>query len=67
MQCESEITRMKKSKIEICSLDFLLFAYEQRLEEEEMLDEGYIESFERLSVAEMRECYAGYLRGLASD
>ncbi len=51
-------------KIRICSLDFLIYAHELRLEEEELLDEGYIEAHERLSKAEMRKCYEDYLRSL---
>ena len=53
-------------RIKICSLDFLMFAQERRLEEDEMLDEGFMEEYERLSIAEMRSSYAEYLRGLAS-
>ena len=51
-------------KIRICSLDFLIYAHELRLEEEELLDEGYMEANERLSKAEMRKCYEDYLRSL---
>ena len=53
-------------RIKICSLDFLMYAQERRLEEDEMMDEGYMEASERLSVAEMRKSYAKYLRDLAS-
>ena len=55
---------MKRQKIKICSLDFLMFAYERRLEEEELLDEGYIEECERSSYYEMRRSYVEYLREL---
>jgi len=57
---------IKRQKIEFCSLDFLMFAYEQRLEEEELLDEGAMEEWECSSVDEMRKSYAKYLRSLAS-
>ena len=64
------IANKKKSKnmrrIKICSLDFLMYAQEVRLEEDEMVDEGYMEDHERLTVAEMRRSYAEYLRDLAS-
>ena len=53
-------------RIRICSLDFLMYAHEVRLEEDEKLDEGYMEDYERLSLAEMRQSYAEYLRDLAS-
>ena len=53
-------------RIRICSLDFLMYAHEVRLEEDEKLDEGYMEDYERLSLAEMRKSYAEYLRDLAS-
>ena len=56
----------KRQKIEFCSLDFLLFAYERRLEEEELLDEGTMEEWECSSIDEMRQSYAEYLRDLAS-
>ena len=55
---------MKRQKLKICSLDFLMFAYERRLEEEELLDEGYIEECERSSYSEMRRSYVEYLREL---
>ena len=55
---------MKRQKIKICSLDFLIFAHERRLEEEELLDEGYIEECERSSYSEMRRSYVEYLREL---
>ena len=57
---------MKKEKVVICSLDYLMFAYERRLEEDELMDEGCMEEYERLSTAEMRRSYAKYLRDLAS-
>lgn len=56
----------KRQKIEFCSLDFLMFVYEQRLEEEELIDEGSMEEWECSSVDEMRKGYAKYLRSLAS-
>jgi hypothetical protein len=43
-----------------------MYAHEVRLEEDEMMDEGYMEASERLSVADMRRSYAEYLRDLAS-
>lgn len=46
---------MKRKRIEICSLDFLMFAYERRLEEEELMDEGGMEVCERASVYEMKK------------
>ena len=55
-----------KRRIEVCSLDYLMFAYERRLEEDELLDEGYMEACDRLSAAEMRKIYVEYLRDLAS-
>lgn len=54
-------------RIKICSLDFLMYAHERRLEEDEMVDEGYMEDQERLTIAEMRRSYAEYLRDLASE
>ena len=53
-------------RIKMCSLDFLMYAQEVRLEEDEMVDEGYMEDHERLTVAEMRRSYAEYLRDLAN-
>ena len=55
---------MKRNRVEIYSLDFMLFAYERRLEEDEMVDEGYLEEYERLSVSEMRRSYAESLKNL---
>ena len=55
---------MKHQKIEFFSLDFLMFAHERRMEEEELLDEGYIEECERSSYSEMRKSYVEYLREL---
>ena len=46
---------MKRRRIEICSLDFLMFAYERRLEEEELMDEGRMEWCERASAYEMKK------------
>lgn len=57
---------MKKERIKIYSLDFLMFAYERRLEEDEMMDEGYMDESDRLSAADMRRSYAKYLKDLAS-
>ena len=54
-------------RIKMYSLDFLMYAQEVRLEEDELMDEGYMESYERLSVADMRRSYAEYLRDLASE
>lgn len=51
-------------RIKIYSLDFMMYAQERRMEEDEMMDEGYMEESERLSVSEMRESYAEYLRDL---
>ena len=58
---------MKTRRIKLYSLDFIMYAQEVRLEEDEMVDEGYLEDYERLSVADMRKSYAEYLRGLASE
>ena len=52
-------------RIKIFSLDFLMYAQERRWEEDEMMDEGYMEESERLSLTEMRRSYAKYLRDLA--
>ena len=41
-----------------------MYAHERRMEEDEMMDEGYMEESERLSVSEMRDSYAEYLRDL---
>lgn len=48
---------MKRKRIEICSLDFLMFAHERRLEEEELMDEGRMEVCERASVYEMKQYF----------
>ena len=48
---------MKRKGIEICSRDFLMFAYEHRLEEEELMDEGRMEWCERASVYEMKKYF----------
>jgi hypothetical protein len=53
---------MKQEKVEICSLDFLMFAYERRVEEEELVDEGYMEDWERSSYSQMRKSYIEFLR-----
>ena len=55
---------MEHQKIEFFSLDFLMFAHERRMEEEELLDEGCIEECERSSYSEMRRSYVEYLREL---
>jgi hypothetical protein len=52
---------MKRRRIEICSLDFLMFAYERRLEEEELMEEGRMEVCERASYHELRESFNDYL------
>lgn len=57
---------IKMERIKVCSLDFLMYAQEVRLEEDELMDEGCMEECERLSVADMRRGYAKYLRDLAS-
>ena len=57
---------MKRNRIEVYSLDYMMFVHERRLEEDELLDEGIMEECDRLSVAEMRTSYAKYLRDLAS-
>ena len=54
-------------RIKMYSLDFLMYAQEIRLEEDEMMEEGYIDDYERLSVAEMKRGYAEYLRDLANE
>ena len=56
---------MKQKKGEICSLDYLMFAYERRVEEEELIDEGYMEDWERSSYYQMRKSYIEFLRELA--
>ena len=48
---------MKRRRIEICSLDFLMFAYERRLEEEELMDEGRMEWCERASAYEIKKSF----------
>ena len=55
---EQEMGRLKAQE------DFRL--EQQRLEEEELLDEGAMEEWECSSVDEMRKSYAKYLRSLAS-
>ena len=54
-------------RIKIYSLDFLMYAQEVRLEEDELKDKGYMDDYERLSVAEMKKGYAEYLRDLANE
>ena len=54
-------------RVKFYSLDFLMYAQEVRLEEDEMMDEGYMDEYERLSLADMRRNYAEYLRNLASE
>ena len=58
--------KMNKKRIVVYSLDFLMYANERRLEENELMEEGCMDEYERLSVAEMRRSYAEYLRDLAS-
>lgn len=52
-------------KVEIYSLDFLMYAHEVRLEEDELMDEGRMDGASRTSPAEMRRRYVRYLRNLA--
>lgn len=47
----------KRQRIELFSLDFLLYAYERRLEEEELMDEDRMEVCERASYYELRESF----------
>ena len=54
-------------RIKMYSLDFLMYAHEVRLEEDVLMDEGYMEDYERLSVAEMKRSYAEYLSDLANE
>ena len=54
----------RRKRIEICSLDFLIYAYERKLEEEEMMDEGRMEVCERSSYYELRESYNEFLMEL---
>ena len=54
----------RKERIEICSLDFLIYAYERRLEEEEMIEEGCMEVCERSSYYELRKSYNEFLMEL---
>ena len=49
------------------SLDFLMYAQEVRLEEDELMDEGYIDNYERLSVAEIRRRHEEYLRDMINE
>jgi hypothetical protein len=63
---ESTKSEKEMKRIKVCSLDFLMYAQEVRLEEDELMDEGCMEECERLSVADMRRSYAKYLRDLAS-
>ncbi len=48
---------MKQRRIKMYSLDFLMFAYEKRVEEEEMIEDGRMEAWERCSMYELRESY----------
>ena len=52
-------------KIVFYSLDFMMYTHERRMEEDEMMDEGSMDEWERLSLDEMRKSYAKYLRDLA--
>lgn len=54
-------------RIKMYSLDFLMYAQEVRWEEDELMDEGYMDDFERLSVAEIRRKYDEYLRDLVNE
>ena len=58
-----EINVMRRVKM--YSLDFLMYAHEVRLKEDELMDEGYMDDYERLSEAELRKRYNKYLRDLA--
>lgn len=49
-------------RIKVYSLDFMMYAHEVRLEEDELMDEGRMDEASRLSPAEMRRSYARYLR-----
>ena len=60
----NKVKTMKQEKVEVCSLDFLMFAYERRVEEEELIDEGVMEDWERSSYYQMRKSYVEYLREL---
>ena len=51
----------RRQRITTCSLDFLIYAYERRLEEEEMIEEGSMEVCERSSYYELRESYNEFL------
>ena len=66
MKSEKNKKMSMKRRIEVCSLDYMMFAYERRLEEDELMDEGFMDECDRLSVAEMRKSYVEYLRDLAS-
>lgn len=52
-------------RVKMYSLDFLMYAHEVRLKEDELMDEGYMDDYERLSEAELRKRYNKYLRELA--
>ena len=54
----------RRQRITTCSLDFLIYAYERRLEEEEMIEEGCMEVCERSSDYELRESYNEFLMEL---
>ena len=51
-------------RIKFYSLDYLMYAHGVRQEEVELMSEGYMDEYERLSVAEMKRGYAKYLREL---
>ena len=54
-------------RIKMYSLDFLMYAQEIRLEEDEMMEEGYIDDYERMSVAEIKRRYEEYLRDMVNE
>ena len=54
-------------RIKIYSLDFLMYAQEVRQEECELMNEGFMDEYERLSVAEIKRGYAKYLRDLVYE
>ena len=54
-------------RIKMYSLDFLMYAQEIRLEEDELMEEGYIDDYERLSVAEIKRRYEEYLRDMVNE
>ena len=51
-------------RVRVYSLDFMMYAHEVRLEEDELMDEGRMDEANRLSPAELRRSYKRYLKEL---